>query len=274
VSVRRFRQLGKLSSLDETINPAESLSCIPQSWRNMKTAYTRIAMGLLWLCYACSLWAQEGTANRNVILRQDPSTGSPVVNHLASGARVTLVDATADSGFFHVKTEDDQVGWVWSKFITVAASSSPAAVKAVSPAEATCDASLWDHVYHSQRLIVTQQCTAVTGTIVDATAGKKSDGVRHEADGDTHGWLQVDSGFDNLLNAGNMSAEGGNLVFEIVCRFPVTQADAKAACQGYKDTVTLPPVGSHVRIVGTYVQDTFHAKWMEIHPVTSISVLP
>lgn len=132
----------------------------------------------------------------------------------------------------------------------------------------------WDHVYHSQRLIVNKQCAAVTGTIVDATAGKKSDGVRHEADGDTHGWLKVDSGFEDLLNAGNMSDEGGNLVFEIVCRFPVKQADAKAACQGYTDTVKLPSVGSHVRIVGTYVQDTFHAKWMEIHPVTSITVIP
>ena len=58
------------------------------------------------------------------------------------------------------------------------------------------------------------------------------------------------------------------------CRFKVTQADAKAACDGYTDNVTLPPVGSHVRIVGTYVQDTFHAKWMEIHPVTSITVVP
>jgi uncharacterized protein YraI len=241
----------------------------------MKTAYARLAMGLLWLCCVCFLWAQEGTANRNVNLRRDPSTASPVVNHLTSGARVTLVDSTADSGFFHVKTEDDQVGWVWSKFITVSAKSTPAIAKApINPTEATCDASLWNHVYHPQRLIINQQCTAVMGTIVDATAGKKSDGVRHEPDGDTHGWLQVDSGFENLLNAGNVSDEGGNLVFEIVCRFPVTQADAKAACEGYTDTVTLPPVGSHVRIVGTYVQDTFHAKWMEIHPVTSISVIP
>jgi uncharacterized protein YgiM (DUF1202 family) len=75
---------------------------------------------ILWLSFASSLWAQEGTANRSVILRRDPSTAGPVVNHLALGARVTLVDVTADSGFFHVKTEDDQVGWVWSKFITVA----------------------------------------------------------------------------------------------------------------------------------------------------------
>ena len=35
-----------------------------------------------------------------------------------------------------------------------------------------------------------------------------------------------------------------------------------AACDGYADTLVLLPGGSRVRIVGTYVQDTFHAKWM------------
>jgi hypothetical protein len=61
-----------------------------------------------------------------------------------------------------------------------------------------------------------------------------------------------------------------NLVFEIVCRFPVTQPDAKLACQGFQDQVQLAALGSHVRIVGTCVQDTFHTHWMEIHPVTMI----
>jgi len=131
---------------------------------------------------------------------------------------------------------------------------------------------LWTHVYHSYRLIVHQQCIAVTGTIVDASAGGEPDGVRHEADGDTHGWLKVDPQFQNLLNAGNQKDESGNLVFEIICKFPVTQADAKTACANYTDKVKLPPVGSHVRILGVYVQDTFHGQWMEIHPVTSIAV--
>jgi hypothetical protein len=116
---------------------------------------------------------------------------------------------------------------------------------------------------------------AVTGTIVDATNGKRSDGMRKEADGDTHGWLKVDSQFKNLLNAGNMSNEGGNLVFEIVCKFNVSQADAKASCPAsYHTPVTLPAVGSHVRIVGSYIQETNHAKWMEIHPVSTITVVP
>jgi hypothetical protein len=80
---------------------------------------------------------------------------------------------------------------------------------------------------------VKQDCVVVTGTIMDATANersKRSDGVRHEPDGDSHGWLQLDKGFENLLNAGNLSDEGGNLVFEIICRYPVSQSEAKAAC--------------------------------------------
>jgi hypothetical protein len=124
---------------------------------------------------------------------------------------------------------------------------------------------------------VKQECIAITGIIVDVTLNqsiKEPDGVRHEADGDTHGWLKLDSPFQNLLNAGNLSDEGGNMVFEIICRYPITQPDAKSACQGYTDQVALPPVGSHVRMVGRYVQDTFHAQWNEIHPVTSITVIP
>ncbi len=234
------------------------------------------ALGLALTCFALltafpnSASAQQATLNHNANLRRDPSTSSPILAHLASGSRLALVDATTDSGFYHVRTEDDQVGWIWSKFVTV--SSNPAlAITATSGSE--CDDSLWTHVYHPARLIVKQQCIAVAGTFVDATNGSEPDGVRHEADGDTHGWLKLDPQFQNLLNAGNISAEGGNLVFEVVCKFPETQPDAKTACQGFTHQVNLPAVGSHVRVIGSLVQDTFHAKWIEIHPVTSITVI-
>lgn len=239
----------------------------------------KLGFGSIWilLLLACpfSLRAQQATVNRNTILRRDPSTTSPVIERLSKGARLTLVDVNPDVGFYHVKTENDQVGWVTAKAITVSAAPTPTMPPSAGPsAVSNCDASLQSHVYHPARLIVKQHCLEVSGTIVDATAGKKPDGVRHEADGDTHGWLKPDPEFQNLLNAGNLSAEGGNLVFEIICKFPVTQADAKAACQGFTNQVVIPPVGSHVRIVGAYVQDTFHAQWMEIHPVTSITVIP
>jgi len=167
---------------------------------------------------------------------------------------------------------------VFSKYIKVLASpssSDPSAdPEASNPAGTQCDDTLWQHVYHPNRLILKQPCIAVTGTIVDATNGREPDGVRHEADGDTHGWLNVDSQFQDLLNQGNLSNEGGNLVFEIVCKFPVTQADAQPACSAYHNSIAVPPVGSHVRVVGSYVRDTNHAQWMEIHPVSSITVVP
>lgn len=237
----------------------------------------KVAPGIFCLLvFAVSVAAQQATTNHRVILRLSPTTSSTALEHLEAGARLVLVDASPTNGFYHVKTEDDQVGWVFAKYVDLTSAAPTPPPENPSTAEG-CDPSIADHVYHPARLIVKQDCIAVTGTIVDATATQsvhQPDGVRHEKDGDTHGWLKVDAGFENLLNAGNKSDEGGNLVFEIICRFPVTQQDAKQACQGYKDSVALPPVGSHVRIVGRYVQDTFHARWMEIHPVTSITVIP
>lgn len=145
----------------------------------------------------------------------------------------------------------------------------------------TCDQTLWQHVYHPQRLNARNACVAVTGTIVDATVTEKKrrkDGVRHEPDGDPHGWLKVDPAFESLLNDGNRKAEQGNLVFEVVCQFKVKQKDAKAACKGFHSSVVIPPVGSHVRITGALVEDDEkapgHFQWMEIHPVTKIEVIP
>src|SRR5262249_17424085 len=154
------------------------------------------------LC-SSSIWAQQATASHNVILRRDPSTSSPAIEHVQKGARLTLVDANSDGGFYHVRTEDDQIGWVFAKYVSVATSPPPS----VPPAPAGgCDSGISAHVYHPQRLIVKQECISVTGTIVDATATestKQPDGVRHEKDGDTHGWLKLDPEFESLLNDGN-----------------------------------------------------------------------
>lgn len=131
----------------------------------------------------------------------------------------------------------------------------------------------WAHVYKPARLTVHQGCVTVTGVIVDATAGNRRDGIRHEADGDCHGWLRLDPGQEKYLNAGNISHEGGNIVFEVVCLFPVKQADAVAACSGYKSSIAVPPVGTHVRMTGTWVMDDNHAHWNEIHPVFAIEAV-
>ena len=234
---------------------------------------------LIFLLTTSSTFAQQATVKRNVNLRSDPSTAAQVLETLKIGASLTLLNPAKQNGFYHVKAEDGHAGWVWSKNVSLLGSTSttpqqPSPGTSAGGGVAQCDDSLWDHVYHPQRLIVKQKCIAVTGTIVDASHGQHPDGVRHEADGDTHGWIDLDPQFKSLLNAGNVSDEGGNLVFEIVCKFRVTQADAKSACPAsYHSPVQLAPVGSHVRIVGSYVQDTNHARWMEIHPVTSIELI-
>ena len=225
---------------------------------------------LLVLMFAPGVLAQEASVIHPVNLRPNPATTNPRIELLEPGASLILLEPGPKSGFYHVKAADGQEGWVWSKNVTIVT-----AVSAVAPTSTECDDALWQHVYNTQRLIVKQKCVSITGTIVDATDKRQPDGVRHEPDGDSHGWLDLDPQYKNLLNAGNMSAERGNMVFEIVCMFHVSQQDAKASClPPYHNEVQIPPIGSHVRIVGTYVQDTNHSQWMEIHPVTSITVVP
>jgi hypothetical protein len=74
---------------------------------------------VLSFCCCTCVWAQEATANHNVVLRRDPTTSSPALEHLLKGARLTLIDATPDTGFYHVKTEDDRVGWVFGRFVSI-----------------------------------------------------------------------------------------------------------------------------------------------------------
>lgn len=142
----------------------------------MKTALVRMAVvAVIFGVCSGAIWAQEAVTNHNVILRRDPATTSPPLAHLPSGTRLTLVDAGPSSGFYHVKTEDDQVGWVFARFVTVAPVTAPAAPTTPAMAGAdSCDVSISTHVYHPKRLIVKQECIAVTGTIMDATAPRAS----------------------------------------------------------------------------------------------------
>jgi len=245
----------------------------------MKSYRVVAAFAFVAFAYPTLSRAQVAVVKAKAALRVTPSTIEPPELTLQAGDTVTIVDPTPEHGYLQVTTKNGKEGWIFHTSIRIVASpssSNPVIDPEAAAASGTtpkCDTTLWNHVYNPHRLIVKQACIAVTGTFVDASGGKKPDGVRHEADGDTHGWLKVDPPFENLLNAGNMSAEGGNLVFEIVCEFPVNQPDAKAACASFKSPIKIPPVGSHVRIVGSYVRDTNHAQWMEIHPVSSIEVI-
>src|SRR6266699_3131312 len=126
-----------------------------------------------------------------------------------------------------------------------------------------CNQALWSYVYNPSRLKILNQCLQVTGTI---------EVIRLEKDGDDHILLKLDPGQENLLNEKNIAQQHSDLVLEPVCLHTVTQADAKSSCNGFHSNVAIPRVGTHVKVIGSYVLDTAHG-WNEIHPVSTINNL-
>ncbi len=125
------------------------------------------------------------------------------------------------------------------------------------------------NVYHPDRLKVITPCATVSGIVAV---------IRSEADGDVHFNLALDASYANLINDGNRSGEGGNLVIEIVpadrpgCA-PGVAPKAAAGTYDYGTCtgagVATPAANSHVTVTGPYVLDTFHG-WMEIHPAWAV----
>lgn len=240
-----------------------------------------IVSALLTFCLffgVCPLSAQEAVVNHGVSLRGDPSTTNPPIGHLKRNATVTLLAKRPRAGFYHVQAADGTNGWVGIKYLNVEqAGIQPTSTPSPSPTPSVvgstgCDQALWNHVYHGtfatakDRLKILQPCTTVTGTIMTASP---------EADGDYHVRLKLDPGFENLLNAKNKSGQHGYLVIEPICEEAPTQPDTvtEGVCNGFKQTIfSRTNVSKHVRVTGDYVQDMEHG-WMEIHPVTSITVI-
>jgi hypothetical protein len=121
---------------------------------------------------------------------------------------------------------------------------------------------LWRYVYNPTRLEVIEYCKTVTGTIEESNA---------DEDGDQHMLLKLDSGQEDLINKKNMKKKQGDLVIEAVCANNVTLAKVGTTCNGYVNQIQLPNVGEHVRVTGSFVNDT-HNGWNEIHPITKIEI--
>ena len=124
------------------------------------------------------------------------------------------------------------------------------------------------NVYHPTRLRVINACRTTGGTVVV---------IRHEDDGDYHVNIRPDD--PSVLNAANVSDEGGALVVEIVpadepgCTIgqpprPSSGSYDYGHCTGAN--ISPPLVGAHVFVTGPYVLDTAHG-WMEIHSMWSVS---
>jgi hypothetical protein len=124
-----------------------------------------------------------------------------------------------------------------------------------------CDQSLWNHVYHEDRLSINDICMTVSGTIVNRTP---------EPDGDIHLRVKLDPQFTNLLTPSNYAHQHGYLVVEPMCQRSPTYPPAIPFCNNYRQNIIIPSDGTHVTITGSYVLDEEHEGWAEIHPVSSI----
>ncbi len=84
--------------------------------------------------------------------------------------------------------------------------------------------------------------------------------------------LYLDSQYSSLTNSANDQYQYGDLVVEIICALPITQSDAVSSCQNYTNNITIPSVNDHITVTGSYVLDTDHHNWAEIHPAYTLAI--
>ena len=106
-------------------------------------------------------------------------------------------------------------------------------------------------------------------------------------DADYHIQMKLDPGQSNLLNARNRSTNRGQhgfFVIEPICQKTPTQNDVgkERVCVRYRQSLPAltqiradlkKHVGTHVEVTGAFITDMEHG-WNEIHPITSIRVIP
>jgi len=143
----------------------------------------------------------------------------------------------------------------------------PLACVAAQGQSCTGSDAIQKHIYHPDRLVDDKGCITVKGTIMFK---------KFEDDGDIHYRLKLDPKDSSLVNAKNI---GGFLVFEPICIGPIKpKKNGKpnlpviAACKGFHQKITLPNKGDKVSVTGIHRLDKDHG-WLEIHPVTKITIL-
>lgn len=97
---------------------------IPHKQRLRKVLRTVLA-ALLFVAFAQIAAAQEAVVTHNVNLRKDPSTNQPAIRLLLPPDVITVLDPTKTNGYFHVRTEEDEEGWVYGRYVRILSEEEP-----------------------------------------------------------------------------------------------------------------------------------------------------
>jgi hypothetical protein len=123
------------------------------------------------------------------------------------------------------------------------------------------------HIYHPDRLVPTDKgCITVTGTIIAKMP---------QDDGDIHYRLKLNRGQGTgLINSKNDAKKQHRfLIFEPICVNKIKDNPAaRRACRNFRQDVILPNKGDKISVTGIHMLDKEHG-WLELHPVTKITVL-
>ncbi len=65
------------------------------------------------------VFSADAVLTRNANLRRDPSTVRPPIRRLVPPDEVEIIDPTPTNGYFHVRDEDHEEGWVWGGSIRI-----------------------------------------------------------------------------------------------------------------------------------------------------------
>jgi hypothetical protein len=94
--------------------------------RGIRSRFAALALLLTLVSFFAGIaLAQEAVVTRNVNLRRDPSTSQPPIRLLIPPDTVELLEPDRTSGYYHVRTEDHEEGWVWGQNIRVLSEGEP-----------------------------------------------------------------------------------------------------------------------------------------------------
>ena len=152
-----------------------------------------------------------------------------------------------------------------SQAATTASSSSSSSLSSK-----TCNQSLWNFIAKAPgRFKIINQCAAVTGIVLS---------INPEPDGDTDFPLALDTPYKNMVTKANFNPlMRGGLWCEMICQHPEVSSEIepfkRGECTGFNARLifnSLPQVGQHLVVTGTYLLDLREGGHAEIHPVSSI----